>query len=47
VVTWVKASLYIKGGETLEQVVQRGGGCPIAGDTQGQTGRGSENLMEL
>ena len=24
------------------QVAQRGGGCPIPGDTQGQAGRGSK-----
>ena len=33
---------YNKGGEALAQVAQRGGGCPIPGDTQGQTGQGSE-----
>ena len=30
------------GGEALEQVAQRGGGCPIHGDIQGQDGWGSE-----
>ena len=34
-----------KDGEAL--VAQRGGGCPIPGDTQGQAGHGSEHLMEL
>jgi len=38
---------YNKGGEELEQVARRGGGCPIPGNTQGQAGRGSEHLMEL
>jgi len=33
---------YSTGGEALEQVAQRGGGCPILGDTQGQAGWGSE-----
>lgn len=33
---------YSEGGETLEQVAQRGGGCPISGNVQGQVGRGSE-----
>ena len=28
--------------EALEQVAQRGGGCPIPGDTRGQAGQGSE-----
>ena len=38
---------YDKGSEALAQVVQRGGGCPIPGVTQGQAGCGSEHLMEL
>ena len=29
-------------GETLEQVSQNGGRCPIPGNIQGQVGRGSE-----
>ena len=29
-------------GGALRQVAQRGGGCPIPGDTQGQAGWGSE-----
>ena len=33
---------YSKGGEALAQVAQRGGGCPIPGDTQGQAGWDSE-----
>ena len=36
---------YCKSGEAL--VAQRGGGCPIPGDTEGQAGWGSEHLMEL
>jgi len=31
-----------EGGETLTQVAQRGGRCPILGNIQGQVGRGSE-----
>jgi len=31
-----------EGGETLPQVVQRGGRCPIPGRVQGQVGQGSE-----
>ena len=31
------------GGEALEQVAQRGGGCPIPGDS-GQAGWGAEQL---
>ena len=38
---------YSKGGEAVVQVAQRGGGCPLLGDSQGQAGWGSENLMEL
>ena len=33
---------YNKGGKGLAQVAQRGGGCPIPSDTQGQAGWGSE-----
>jgi len=33
---------YHEGGETLEQVAQRGGRCPIPGNVQGQIGGGSE-----
>ena len=33
---------YAEGGETLAQVAQRGGQCPIPGHIQGQVGRGSE-----
>ena len=34
------------GGDALAQVAQRGGGCPIPGDIQGQVEWGSEHLME-
>ena len=34
--------LYNEGGETLEQVAQRGSGGPIPGDIQAQVGWGSE-----
>ena len=30
------------GGEALSQIAQRGGGCPMSGDSQGQAGWGSE-----
>jgi len=33
---------YDEGSETLAQVAQRGGGCPIPGNIQGQVGQGSE-----
>ena len=32
-----------EGGETLAQVAQRGGRCPIPGTIPGQVGRGSEH----
>lgn len=38
---------YSKEGEALEQFAQRDGGFFILGDTRGQAGLGSENLMEL
>ena len=38
---------YNQSGEALAQAAQRGGGCPIPADIQGQTGWGSEHLMEL
>jgi len=34
--------VYSEDGETLEQVFQRGGRCPIPGNIQGQVGQGSE-----
>jgi len=33
--------------EVLAQVAQRGIGCPIPADTQGQAGWGYEHLIEL
>jgi len=43
-----KKFLYDEGGETLAQVAQRGGRCPIPGNIQGQAGQGSEqpDLLE-
>ena len=38
---------YGKGGEALEQTAQRGDGCPVPEDIQGQAGPGSEHLTEL
>ena len=37
-----KDLFYSKAGETLAQVVQRGGRCAIPRNTEGQVGRGSE-----
>ena len=37
-----KKCFYNKGAEALEPVAQRGGGCPITGHIQGQSGWGSE-----
>jgi len=37
-----KRFFYLEGGETLEQVAQRGSGGPINGNNQGQIGWGSE-----
>ena len=34
--------LQSEGGEALPQVAQRGGGCPVPGNVQGQVGRHSE-----
>ena len=33
---------YSEGGETLAQIAQRSGQCPIRGNIAGQVGRGSE-----
>lgn len=33
---------YDEGSEALAQVTQKGGGCPILGDIQDQTGQGSD-----
>ena len=38
---------YSKGCEALTQVAQRGGGCPIPGDIQGQAGGALSTLTEL
>jgi len=35
-------SFYNEGGETLQQVAQRGGRCSIPGNIQGHVGWGSE-----
>ena len=35
-------AFYSKGGEALEEVAHRGGGCPVPGNTQGQAGQGPE-----
>jgi len=37
-----KTIFYNGGGETLDQVAHRGGGCPIPGNIQGQAEWGSE-----
>jgi len=37
--------LFIFSTEALAQVAQRGGGCPILGDIQGQAGPGCEHLI--
>jgi len=42
-----KKFFHNKGGEVLAQVPQGGDGSPAPGDIQGQTGPGSEHLMEL
>ena len=40
-----RLDFYSQGG-VLAQVAQRGGGCPIPGDIQGQAQLSSEHLME-
>jgi len=35
------------GGDALAQVAQKGDGCPIPGDIQGQAEMGSEHLIKL
>ena len=37
-----KKLFYSRGGEAVAQVAQRGGGCSVLGDIQGQAGWGSE-----
>lgn len=38
---------YAKGNKALGSLAQRGGGCPVDGDIQGQSGWGSEHQREL
>ena len=40
----IRKFFYDKDSEALEQGVQRGSGCPIPEDIQGQAGQGSEQL---
>ena len=40
--TGYKESFFNKSNEALAQVAQRGGGCLVPGDIQGQAGWGSE-----
>ena len=42
-----KNFFYNEGGETLEQVAQRGGRCPIPGNIVGQVGRGSDLVEDV
>jgi len=37
-----KKFFYLESGEVQEQVSQRGGGCPVLEDIQGQAGQGCE-----
>ena len=37
-----KKFFYNKSGEELKQIAQRGDGCPIPGDIQGQAAQGSQ-----
>ena len=42
---WIEEKRFFsKCSETLEQVAQRGGGCPVLGDMQTKAGPGSEYL---
>jgi len=41
---YIEEIFYDVGGETLEQVAQRGGECPIPGNIQGRVGQDSEQL---
>ena len=43
----IRKFFFTINGEVLEQVAQRGGGCPVSVGIQGQTGWGFERLMEL
>lgn len=38
----IRSSFYNRDGETLEQIAQRDGICPVSGDIWGQAGQGSE-----
>ena len=43
---WYKEEIfYNKGGEALAQIEQRGSGCPVLGDIQGQAGGALSNLI--
>ena len=42
---FVSLFFYDKGSYALAQVTQRGGGCPILGDTQGQAGGALSTLV--
>ena len=42
-VGYKEEAFYGKGGEALEQIALRCGGCPDLGDIQSQAGRGSEH----
>lgn len=42
-----KNFLYNEDGRTLEQVSQRGGRCPVNGNTQGQVGGALNDLIWL
>lgn len=39
----IRKNFFFKDGETLEQIVQRGGKCSVSGNIQGQSGWGSEH----
>lgn len=44
---YVLLKLYQMRTEKENEVAQRGGGCPILGDAQGQAGQGSEHMIWL
>ncbi|KAK4823245.1 hypothetical protein QYF61_000212 [Mycteria americana] len=44
---WKEEILHYEGGETLEQVAQRGGRCPIPGNIQGQSESNGETARCL
>ena len=39
----VRKKFTVRGSEALAQVAQRGDGCSISGDAQGQAGQGHEH----